>query len=184
MKPDISSLETELDKTKKELGAMRKAVWDMLNYANMYVVILDRKMHIKLINYSLATELGFKTENEPIGKCWLDFISVEERGMISNAHNKLAFQQDNKHYGEVTNNVCRKDGTNFPVKWFNIAINSDYNVTLSFGLPKDRIMEITEDSVRSYYADISKKDKTMIQSLKDTLFKNPQEITCTPNGDY
>ena len=94
MKSDIKSLETELDRTKKELGATRKAIWDMLNYANMYVVILDKEMRIKLINYSLATELGFASEDEPIGKCWLDFIPENEHDKMSTVHESLSVRQD------------------------------------------------------------------------------------------
>jgi len=182
MKSDILSLEKELDKTKKDLEASRKAIWDMLNYANMYVVILDRNMVIKLINYSLATELGFKSEDEPIGLCWLDFIPPKDHDRVSTIHKKLSIDQDMEHYGEVSNKVKRKDGSTMLVKWFNVPINSEYNVTLSFGLSQDKVVEITEDSVRSYYADILQKDKTMIQSLKDSLFGERETKACTPEG--
>lgn len=186
MEKDNSILENELDKAKRELEelkeksrSLQKAIWDMLNYANMYVVILDPSMNIKLINYSLAKELGFESENDPLGRCWLDFIREEDREQIKITHAKVAFEQDIENFGEVTNYVLSGDGSTFLVKWFNVPINSQYNVTMSFGLPRDKRAEITEESIRSYYRDILEKDKTMIKSLKESLFGEASHA-CNP----
>lgn len=179
MKDDIKKLEKELNEVRKELkilkdneNLLRKAIWDMLNYANMFVVILDSRMIIKLINYSLSISLGFKDEIEPIGRCWLDFIPDDSKNLIKIAHNKLVFNRDVKNYREVINEIIGIDNKINLVKWFNIPINSIYNLTLSFGLSLDNKPEVTEESIRSYYTNIIEKDKTMIQSLRDSLTIN------------
>jgi hypothetical protein len=46
----------------------------MLNFTNMYCLVLDKEMVIKFANLSLALDLGFESYEEMIGHCWLDFI--------------------------------------------------------------------------------------------------------------
>lgn len=179
-KIEIATLKHELESSKKIIqelqqnsSELKKAIWDMLNYANMYVLILDKDMTVELINWSLATELGFKEEKEVIGKCWVDFIPEEYRDLIKVAHFCLVHKEGCHQYKEMANEVQRLDGTIFLVKWFNIPINHNYNMTLSMGLKTD-INEstiVSEDSIRSYYRDIIAKDRTMIQSLKDIAIK-------------
>jgi hypothetical protein len=186
MKKDdqLSQLEKELKDTKLQLQQfkdqtlfLRKALWDMLNYAKMYVVILDPDMKIKLINYSLATALGFENEKQPLERCWEDFVPSDTKQLISQSHNKLAFSRGMK-LTEVINEIQTLDKQRILVKWFNIPINSEYNMTLSFGLPRsNKPVELTGESIRSYYTDILERDKTMIEAMKESvLTKNSYSI--------
>jgi hypothetical protein len=163
---------------------LQLSILEMLNYANMYVLILDEVMKIKFINYSLATEIGFKDELEPIGRCWLDFIPSQDHAMISQIHAVISTTNDFDKYKEVSGDIMRKDGTTFPIKWFNIRINHIYNWTFSFGLTQNKIVEITEESIRSYWEDRVLRDTTMIESMRDLLTSdNPALIpkVCIPD---
>jgi PAS domain S-box-containing protein len=151
--------------------SMRNAVWDMLNYAKMFIVILDSDMDIKLANWNLATTIGFKNEDEMIGKNWLDFIPEEEREMIKTYHSLLINSEtlDNINR-EFFNCIETKSGEKINVKWFNTKVNNNYNWTFSSGIPRyDENFENTEESIRAYYRDIIEQDKTMIEALRDTI---------------
>ena len=168
---ELETTKKELNDLKLETSSLRKAVWDMLNYAQLYVVILDKNMNVVLMNYSLAITLGFNNEKEAIGRCWGDFIPPEGRDLVSVVHNKLALHQD-MSYKEVTNEIVTSTGDKLLVKWFNIPINSDFNMTFSFGLPRlvDPI-SVSEESIRAYYHDILDRDSTMIRSIKESIIR-------------
>jgi PAS domain S-box-containing protein len=179
-KNGIDDLQQELKKSretikklKEESRVLRKAIWDMLNYSNMYVLLLDSYMTIRLINWSLAKELGFSNEQEVIGKSWLDFIPDHNKELVKIVHDCLSHSMEQEKYRELVNEVKRLDNSILVVKWFNIPINSNYNMTFSMGL-KSNVSEcevVSEDSIRSYYRDIIAKDRTMIKSLKDVVVK-------------
>ena len=182
-KEEVTDLQQELEKSKevirklkKESSILKKAIWDMLNYAQMYVVLLDSNMIIRLINWSLATDLGFENEREVIGHCWLEFISEEDTDRVVKIHNQLAYNDKDKKFREIVNDIVTKDEKKISVKWFNVPINSTYHMTFSMGLKMTQLnveaaTAISEDSIRSYYRDIIEKDRTMIQSLKDVVLK-------------
>lgn len=167
----LKQTKKELHKTSAEKEALKKAIWDMLNYAQMFILLLDSKMNILLINYSFAVKLGFKNEKEPIGRCWLDFIKPKEHDQISAIHHSLVHdsEKENHKYREVVSDIVKLNGKVCTIKWFNFAVNHEYNLTFSFGIPKEFPTEITEHSIRSYYQDVLQKDKTMILSLRDTV---------------
>ena len=179
MNTDASKIERKLCKTEQKLkyieeesNLLKKAMWDMLNYSNMYFLIIDKRMNIKLINHRLAKILGFDSEKEIIGECWLQFIQDKDKEYIEDCHLKITTANDTNHFNEIVNEIITKDGNVILVRWFNIAINSKYNVVLSFGLPRTINKELTDESIRTYYTDILKKDKTMIKFLKETLDEN------------
>lgn len=172
----------ERDFMKRTASEAKKAIWDMLNYANMYLVVLDEKMHVKIMNWSLATKLGFKNEFEPLGRCWLDFINPKEHMWIRAVHdNLLRHTEDSKKYREVTNTIYTLDKKPIMVKWFNAIINSGMNFTFSFGLNRDAPNQVTEESVRAYYRDVLDSDRTMISALKE-IFMEDKEVkkVCEP----
>lgn len=174
----IKDLEKKVDYLKKQLlfhkdetVKIKKAIWNMLNYASVFVLVLDENMKVRFVNWSLSRTLGFNNEQEPIGKCWLDFVSEECNQIFSNA-NFVISKDKNEEVKECTNSITKLDGSQLRVKWFNIHINNDYNWTFSIGLMIKRTSEITEESVRSYYRDIIEKDRTMIRSMKDTIINS------------
>lgn len=174
LKEKVKQQEEIIKKLKDESIGLKKAIWDMLNYANMYVLMLNSDMIITLINWSLATQLGFKDEKEPIGLCWLEFIPEDTRDMIKMAHQHLAFHPEEKKYREVTNEIECLDESRITVKWFNIPINNNSHMTFSMGIKLPSLFAsdmtiVSEESIRSYYKDIINKDRTMIQSLRDVV---------------
>lgn len=150
---------------------MRNALWDMLNYANLFVIVLDQDMKIKLANFSLATTLGFKNESDIVDHDWLEFIPEAEHDLIKTYHSLLCNNTDLTSMNrEFFNCIKTLNGSEIHVKWFNTRINSNYNWTFSIGIPRsNEKFENTEDSIRAYYRDIIDQDKTMIEALRDTI---------------
>jgi PAS domain-containing protein len=174
---NVEGLQSQLDETKEKLNqafrekeALRKAIWDLLNYANIFVLLLDDKLNIVLINYRLATKLGFNNEKEAIGRCWLDFIKPKEKEHIYVMYHSL-YEENHEKYRETVSEIVKLDGTTCLIKWFNFIVSEDYRLIFRFGIPKKFPVEVTEESLRSYYKDILLKDKTMIDSLKDMVIK-------------
>jgi len=184
---EIEELRIELSQYKNESITLKKAIWDMLNYANMFVLILDKNMTIKLCNYSLATFIGFKNEKEILEKNWLDFIPEAERQIVSHVHNmvKICEEQKDEKYKEVLNEILLLDGSSVSVRWFNMCINHSYQMSFSIGVAQQKPAEATDESIRSYYRDIIDKDRTMIKSIRElVLCKNVdhnQESYCCPS---
>jgi len=178
LKKEIEKQREIIEKLKVEANSLKKAIWDMLNYANVYVLLLDKNLIIRLINYSLARDLGYKNEKVAIGHCWLDHVPPSSLTIVRLAHRELIYGKDKVKYREVTNDLKMRDSTLSSTKWFNIPINSKYNMTFSVGIkltsPED-YMRISEDSIRSYYKDIIEKDRSMIKSLREVAMKNCDE---------
>jgi PAS domain S-box-containing protein len=154
----------------------------MLNYANMFVLVLNEEMIIKYTNNSLAKTLGFLTYKDIIGRCWIDFLIEDEIKTVKIVHKKIADgEEDWTKYKEFRNHIKPMMGEPIMVHWFNSHINSEYNWSFSFGLRKDRnpIM-VTMDSIRDYYKDIIEYDRTMIESMKDTIINDEDKKTCQP----
>lgn len=174
---NIEQLQLELKNTKEllkdsvdEKMALQKALWDILNYASLYIVFVDSEMRIKLANWSLATKLGFDNEKGIIGKCWLDFIKEEEKDRIKSIYYLFHTKSEKaKNYTETKSTLVLPDESTIAIKWFNIHINSLYNVTCSFGIQKNIPFEVTEDAMRAYYRDIIDTDQTMIKSIRDSI---------------
>jgi len=176
LKKELKKTKDLLHETQHETRALKKALWDILNYANLFLVLLDHNMNVQLVNWSLATKLGFEDEKAMIGKCWLDFIKPEEKTMIKTIYNKIADDEKNaEEYREITSEIVLPNEDNLVVKWFNIRINEDFNTTLSIGVQRCIPIEETEDSIRSYYRDIIDKDKTMIKSIREAFLNGTQE---------
>lgn len=153
----------------------------MLNFTNMYCLVLDQNMVIKFVNLSLAIDLEYETYEELIGQCWLDFIKPEEKRMIQIVHNAVSKGSNDweAKYREVQNTIITKNGKIFPVYWFNSHINSDLNWTFSFGIKK--LNEEKPDDVRNFYFDIIKRDRVIINSMRDSMGLRDKIVdTCKP----
>lgn len=156
---------------------LEKAMWEMLNYSNMFVVLLDEKLNIKLINWKLATSLGFKNENEPIGRCWLDFIPESKRVVIRHIHRSVV--NGDPKFTEALTDLIIADDQIVSVRWFNCHINHDLKWTFSIGVPVTPItIEMNIDSMRAYFQDIIQKDATMIKAIRDVASNPISEDVC------
>ena len=180
---EIEELRIELSQYKNESITLKKAIWDMLNYANMFVLILDKNMTIKLCNYSLATFIGFKNEKEILEKNWLDFIPEREKNLVTHVHTmvKICEEQKDEKYKEVINDILLLNGNITTVRWFNLCINHSYQMSFSIGVAQQKPAEATDESIRSYYRDIIDKDRTMIKSIRElVLCKGSDQSKCAP----
>lgn len=172
---ELNHAKDELERIKKEKTFLEKAIWEMLNYSTIFVLLLDKDMNIKLINWNLANRLGFENEKEPLGKCWLEFIRPNDQDLCKKIHKDLTLEPEKaKVYKEVLSDIITLNNDLFTVKWFNIPINNNFHLVFSFGVERSVPSKITEESLRSYYTDIIEKDKTMIISLKDAFLKNEE----------
>ena len=164
-----------------EVRSLREIIFNMLNFTNMYCLVLDQDMLIKFVNLSLAIDMGYETYEELINRCWLDFISEEEREMISIVHHSIAngTKDWEGKYREVQNTIITKDERKFPVYWFNSHINTDLNWSFSFGIKK--LASDTENDIRDFYTDIVKRDRVIINSMRDSLSLRDKIVdTCKP----
>lgn len=153
---------------KKELSEI---IFMMLNFTNMYCLALDDQIKIKFANLSLAMDLGYQSYSELIDKNWLNFLEEKDKELLKIVHESIAYDKEDweNKYREVQNNIITTEGKIIPVYWFNSHINSEINWTFSFGIKKPAVKE---DDVRIFYQDLIKKDRIMINSLRDSIGLN------------
>lgn len=166
----------------KEVEQLRKIIFNMLNFTNMYCLALDEKMTIKFVNTSLALDLGFKSYHDLINKCWLEFVEKDEKLIVQTVHTAVANGIDNweNKYRELQNNIITKEKKKITVHWFNSHINTNLNWTFSFGIKKEPINE-DMNNIRDFYYDVIQKDRIMINSMRDTMkLRDKIGDTCKP----
>lgn len=167
---------SELEEVKK----LRKTIFNMLNYANMFVLVLDEIMTIRYSNNSLAKTLGFETYKDILGKCWIDFLTKDEVKAVKAIHRVIADGENWEKYREFRNYIQPLRGEPIMVHWFNSHINTEYNWSFSFGLRKDqKPTMVTMDSIRDYYRDIVEYDRTMIEAMRNEIVEKETD-TCEP----
>ncbi len=158
----IVSVHTDIEEYKRII----QSFWNVFNYMNFIVVILDSDMNIHLGNYYLAQLLGFESENDLIGRRWMDFISESEQKVIQYIYDEVL--ENTTDFYEHINDIVSLTGEQIPVRWFNAKINHETKGSFSIGIPITKKVdeEATVDSLRAYWRDIINKDKTTIQAMK------------------
>jgi hypothetical protein len=151
-------------------------IFEIINYSKVYIVVLDRRITIRFINYPLASKLGFKNVEDPVGRCWLDFIPKKLHENIKTVHASILCNAETD-FREFTNDVMCPDQTIFKVKWYNTAINNNTFWTFSFGIPLKEPALISEDAIRLHFKNIIESDRTVIQSLKDFATGVPEKFS-------
>jgi PAS domain S-box-containing protein len=150
------------------------SIWDIFNYSNVYLLVLDNNMDIKLSSYMLATDIGFNNENEILGKNWNQFIPNNLKDNINHIHkNLIQNPTTNTKYQEVTNEIVTLNGDIISVKWFNTRINNGIKLTFSIGVPLTKKIrhEDNIETLRAYWNDIIQKDRTAINTFRDIIIK-------------
>jgi len=167
-------------KTDEKVKKLRKTIFNMLNYANMFVLVLDEKIIIRYANNSLAKTLGFETYKDIIDKCWLDFLVEDELHAVKKVHRIVADGMEGwTKYREFRNHIKPINGDPIMVHWFNSHINTDFNWSFSFGITKNpNPTLVSMDSIREYYKDIIEYDRTMIETMKEEILENDK--SCQP----
>jgi hypothetical protein len=167
-----------------EIKDLRNIIFNMLNFTNMYALVLDQNLVVRFANSSLSIDLGFKGYTDLIGRCWLDFVSDKERDIISVIHKSISNGISGwEKYREFKNVIVNSNGDTIEVHWFNSHINTDLNWTFSFGIRKRPVVidDINMDSIRSYYRDIINKDREMIIAMRDVIHLRDKIVdTCKP----
>ena len=108
------------------------------------------------------------------------FKNYVVKDIIKNMHNMISTDIDKaEEYKEITTEILLPNNESLTVKWFNIHINGEFQLTLSVGIQRCIPSEESDDSIRSYYRDIINQDATMIKSIRETFLANRQEdLTC------
>lgn len=166
----------------KQLEFSRRQVelclYELFNHTNLYVIVLDEAMEIKMCSWYLAHDLGYERPEDLIGKNWRSFIPSRLREQIENVfcnvRNKVKIVED---FREVTNAIIGKNNKEINVKWFNTVIKNGTELSFSIGIPlsKPVTKEDNVSAIRSYWSDIIENDRTTIDSLKNILKNNPQQ---------
>jgi len=152
-------------------------IWKILDYTNMFVIMLDKDLDIKIVNFHLAKILGYENPDDLIGLNWANFLRPSDKDLIGHVCEEIIVNK-NKCYKEFTNDILDKDNKTITVKWFNTLINSEFNCVFSIGLPltKEPTLDEDIDSLRSYFRDILEKDKTTINAMKEVTMKYSEKL--------
>ena len=92
---------------KEQVKQLRSTIFNMLNFTNIYVLILNQKLEIKFANMSLANDLGFDSYKELLGYYWLDFIEEKEINITNTLNTAISSEYENwqEKYREFQNNI-------------------------------------------------------------------------------
>ena len=155
---------------KKKLEFNLKGLFD---YTNIYMIILDPNMKIKLCSYKLANDLGYNKESDLIGKSWNQFLKEKDQTRIKLVHDNTVNNTEKyqKFLREVTNKIVTKEGSTITTKWFNSRIQNGNTYTFSIGIPYNRKVTPADDieSIRSYWKHVLDRDETTLKALKNVV---------------
>lgn len=151
-------------------------IWKLLDYSNIFVVVLDKELNIRIGNYHLANRLGFKSEDDLTCLSWKEFLKPSDIELVKHVNEEVA--KNNKEYKEFSYDILDENKQSISVKWFNTFINSEFNCVFSIGIPLTKTPSIDEDidSIRSYFRDILERDKTTINAMKEVTLKHSEKI--------
>jgi PAS domain S-box-containing protein len=167
----------------EDLERAKRTMWQMMNYLNLYVVVLDKNVNIVLANRYLIFGLGYENEDEVVGRCWYDFIPTTQHQVIANIHSGVL--QNDSRYIEVVTEIISKKSEVIPVRWFNSPVNHNTIMTFSIGIPLQNNItaETSTKSIRAYFRDIIQKDKTFITAMRDVARREAHECAAFDIGN-
>lgn len=154
---------------------LRNSIWNIFNYLNFIVVILDTNMKIVLANHFLAQFLGYESEFDLIGKDWKPFLHTDECKLISHMHSKLLTESNYEEYNEFINHLKNKDGEYIEIRWFNYPVINGITGTFSIGIVGNQLESV--ESMRAYWRDVIKNDKVTIKAMKSMFMQKESERT-------
>lgn len=162
--------------TYSEVEKIQSEIWKLLDYSNLFVVMLDRNLEIKIINYHLSKILGYDRPSDLIKKDWREFLRSPDHELIHHVYNEII--DGNQSYKEFTNDIIDLEKKTITVKWFNTLINHDFDCIFSVGVPltKDPSIDEDIDSLRAYFRDILEQDRTIINAMKEVTMKYSEKI--------
>jgi PAS domain S-box-containing protein len=152
---------------------LKVSLKELFVYTNIYMVILDEDMKIKLCSYLLAKDLGYKKESELVGKSWKQFVLKDNNQQIDIIHKNVL--EDSKQYQnsmrEITNKIKTKRDTTIEVKWFNSRIDNSNTYTFSIGIPYNREVTASDniETIRAYWKHVIDKNDITLSALKSRI---------------
>jgi len=151
-------------------------LWKALDYSHLFVILLNKDFKVVLANYRLAKILGYQDEGELIGADWNSHLANADVELITHVLNETL--TGNKKYEEFTNDILTKNKERITVRWFNTLINSTFNCVFSIGVPLTKEITVDDniDSVRAYFTDIIRRDRTTINAMKEVTMKYSEKI--------
>lgn len=147
------------------------SIKELMDYSNIYMVVINKDLKIKMCSLKLAKDLGYNNINEIEGKSWLDYIDKNDKTEVINIHKYIISDNKNGYdkYKEINSNIILKDDSKINVKWFNAKLNNNFNCTFSIGIPYDND-EITEndsmDDIRTYWRHIINENNSILNTLR------------------
>lgn len=142
-------------------------LWNILDYSNYFIAVIDGEREVRLCNRMLAKTLGFETEEELIGKNWFEFVPEAAKEVAQLVQDETI----EKKLGTVesTSEIVTLGGKVIIVKWFNSFINSELDWVFSMGVPLQADEQETFDNVREFYREVLAKDRTTIDAIKKRI---------------
>jgi len=163
-----------------EQTKLKVSLRELFDYTNIYLIILDEDMVVKLCSFKLWKDLGFNSEREIIGLSWKDFIPPKDLKKMEATHKNVI--NDTKEYQhslrEITNKILTKHKSTITVKWFNSRIANSHNYSFSIGIPYNRtITEADEiESIRAYWKYVVDKDETTLMALRSSIKEDDDDV--------
>lgn len=151
-------------------------LWKALDYSHLFVILLNKDFKVVLANYRLARVLGYQDEGELIGTDWNTHLAAVDDELVK--HVLTETLGGSKKYEEFTNDILTKNKERITVRWFNTLINSTFNCVFSIGVPLTKEITVDDniDSVRAYFTDIIRRDRTTINAMKEVTMKYSEKI--------
>lgn len=166
LKVGIAYKKHEIEKRKLQINLK-----ELFNYTNIYMLILNSDMTIKMCSYKLAKDLGYTSEESLIGENWSQFLKEKDQTKIKIVHDNVVDNTEKyqKFLREVTNKIVTKTGTTIAIKWFNSRIKNGDVFSFSIGIPYNRKVSPDDniDSIRAYWKHVLDKDETTLKALKN-----------------
>lgn len=168
---------THYVKVAEVLSEMKNSIlnmWNVLEYANYYVMILDKNLRIILCNQILSKVLGHNSSLEPVGEEFTKYISKDDEYIFKSMQVHIS---QNDEMSEFLSEIVDLKGKKHVVKWFNSWINSDTHWTFCFGVPiKDDVFQMESISaMREKYKDIISIHRNLIHELKEKHLEKASE---------
>ena len=153
-------------------------IYQMIDFSPLLVIILDTNLNIKALNFKLTKLLTGDETNRDflIGQSWLQYVSNSDKTLVEKIHRSLIgkYQLNN----ELVHSIIDFEGDLISAQWYNSYINSDLRWVFSIGVQEikktSKMSDI--DEARKFYTQELKKDKALIEIVKEVAVKYTESI--------
>lgn len=153
-------------------------ICQMIDFSPLLVIILDTNLNIKALNFKLAKLLigDDSKRDELIGLPWMNFVSDTDKPIVEKVHRSLIgkYQLNN----ELIHSIKNFEGNLITAQWYNSYINTDLRWIFSVGIQEIKNMSHISniDDARKFYSNELKKDRELIDIVKQVALKYTDKI--------